>query len=46
MEADTMTKPAAGKDLYAMGEIPPLGHIPAQMHCWAKKAAVLVCLSR
>ncbi|MBJ3763941.1 crotonyl-CoA carboxylase/reductase [Maribius pontilimi] len=35
MEADTMTKPAAGKDLYAMGEIPPLGHIPAQMHCWA-----------
>jgi crotonyl-CoA carboxylase/reductase len=23
------------KDLYAMGEMPPLGHVPAQMHAWA-----------
>ncbi|MEM6678318.1 MAG: crotonyl-CoA carboxylase/reductase [Pseudomonadota bacterium] len=22
------------KDLYAVGEIPPLGHVPAQMHAW------------
>ena len=22
------------KDLYAMGEIPPLGHVPAKMHAW------------
>ncbi len=26
---------AAVKDLYALGEIPPLGHVPAQMHAWA-----------
>src|ERR1019366_9028346 len=23
------------KDLYAIGEIPPLGHVPAKMHAWA-----------
>jgi len=23
------------KDLYEMGEIPPLGHVPKQMHAWA-----------
>ncbi len=23
------------KDLYAMGEMPPLGHVPARMHSWA-----------
>ncbi|MEO1530889.1 MAG: crotonyl-CoA carboxylase/reductase [Pseudomonadota bacterium] len=23
------------KDLYAVGEIPPLGHVPANMHAWA-----------
>ncbi|MEL6768506.1 MAG: crotonyl-CoA carboxylase/reductase [Pseudomonadota bacterium] len=23
------------KDLYAVGEIPPLGHVPPQMHAWA-----------
>ena len=22
------------KDLYAMGEIPPLGYVPAKMHAW------------
>jgi crotonyl-CoA carboxylase/reductase len=23
------------KDLYEVGEIPPLGHVPAHMHAWA-----------
>ena len=23
------------KDLYEIGEIPPLGHVPKQMHAWA-----------
>jgi crotonyl-CoA carboxylase/reductase len=23
------------KDLYAIGQIPPLGHVPARMHAWA-----------
>lgn len=23
------------KDLYDIGEIPPLGHVPAKMHAWA-----------
>src|SRR5262245_59183026 len=23
------------KDLYAIGEIPPLGHVPEKMHAWA-----------
>ncbi|MBC7153405.1 MAG: crotonyl-CoA carboxylase/reductase [Rhodobacteraceae bacterium] len=23
------------KDLYAVGEMPPLGHVPAKMHAWA-----------
>src|SRR5262249_52990831 len=26
---------APHKDLYDIGEIPPLGHVPAQMHAWA-----------
>ena len=25
----------APKDLYDIGEIPPLGHVPANMHAWA-----------
>ena len=25
----------AAKDLYELGEIPPLGHVPKQMHAWA-----------
>ena len=30
------SKPAqAVKDLYAIGEIPPLGHVPEKMHAWA-----------
>src|SRR5580698_3390844 len=30
-------KPSAAplKDLYAIGEIPPLGHVPEKMHAWA-----------
>ena len=30
-------KPSAAplKDLYAIGEVPPLGHVPATMHAWA-----------
>ena len=34
MALDTNTAPAAAeglKDLYEMGEIPPLGHVPANM---------------
>ena len=23
------------KDLYSVGEIPPLGHVPDKMHAWA-----------
>jgi len=29
-----MTYDAEKKDLYAMGEMPPLGHVPARMHAW------------
>ncbi len=31
-----LATPAAApvKDLYQIGEIPPLGHVPAQMHAW------------
>ena len=30
-------KPAAAplKELYGIGEIPPLGHVPPKMHAWA-----------
>lgn len=27
--------PSAAKDLYEVGEIPPLGHVPANMYAWA-----------
>ncbi len=30
-----MAHDAAIKDLYEVGEIPPMGHLPAQMHAWA-----------
>ena len=30
--ATSVTTPA--KDLYEIGEIPPLGHVPARMHAW------------
>ncbi len=29
------SKPGPLKDLYGVGEIPPLGHVPAKMHAWA-----------
>ena len=32
---DITTYDAPKKDLYAVGEIPPLGHVPTQMHAWA-----------
>ncbi|WP_430912983.1 crotonyl-CoA carboxylase/reductase [Methylobacterium sp. sgz302541] len=38
MAASAAVKPAATgevKDLYEMGEIPPLGHVPAKMYAWA-----------
>lgn len=39
MALDTDTGPATydavAKDLYEMGEIPPMGHVPAQMYAWA-----------
>jgi crotonyl-CoA carboxylase/reductase len=34
VKADTMTYDAPKKDLYALGEMPPLGHVPANMHAW------------
>src|SRR6266404_4529067 len=37
MPAVAKTKPpqAVHKDLYDIGEVPPLGHVPARMHAWA-----------
>ena len=29
------SKPGPLKDLYGVGEIPPLGHVPPKMHAWA-----------
>ena len=26
---------ASSKDLYDIGEVPPLGHVPGKMHAWA-----------
>ncbi|CAN0606048.1 unnamed protein product, partial [Ectocarpus sp. 12 AP-2014] len=34
-KAPTMTYDAPKKDLYAVGEMPPLGHLPEKMHAWA-----------
>ena len=28
-------EPGTLKDLYQIGEIPPLGHVPASMYAWA-----------
>ena len=33
--ASAAATPAAGKDLYEIGEIPPLGHVPKNMYAWA-----------
>ena len=38
VQATTTAEPSpAGplKDLYEVGEVPPLGHVPARMHAWA-----------
>ncbi|MCJ2013142.1 crotonyl-CoA carboxylase/reductase [Methylobacterium sp. J-076] len=37
MAASAAVQPAGSevKDLYEMGEIPPLGHVPAKMYAWA-----------
>jgi len=32
---DGASSDAPTKDLYQVGEIPPLGHVPARMHAWA-----------
>src|SRR6201994_4439508 len=32
LKASTAGEP---KDLYALGEVPPLGHVPTKMHAWA-----------
>src|SRR4029077_15739706 len=32
---DNSPQAAAPKDLYEIGERPPLGHVPARMHAWA-----------
>jgi crotonyl-CoA carboxylase/reductase len=38
MPAVVELKPAPlHKDLYAIGEIPPLGHVPAKMHAWVMR---------
>ncbi|MFM7445688.1 MAG: alcohol dehydrogenase catalytic domain-containing protein, partial [Tabrizicola sp.] len=34
-QAQTMTYHAPKKDLYEIGEMPPLGHVPAKMYAWA-----------
>ena len=38
MALDQSAPPAAynapQKDLYDVGEMPPMGHVPAQMHAW------------
>lgn len=32
---DTLSYEAAEKDLYEMGEMPPMGYVPKQMYAWA-----------
>ncbi len=34
-KAATVTQTSPIKALYAVGEMPPMGHVPAQMHAWA-----------
>lgn len=33
--AETTAASIPGKDLYEVGEVPPLGHVPRQMYAWA-----------
>ena len=35
MAVQALKKPAGPKDLYELGEIPPLGHVPEKMYAWA-----------
>ena len=35
LDAPAYTYDAPVKDLYDVGEIPPMGHVPAKMHAWA-----------
>ena len=35
MALDQTGYAAPEKDLYEVGEMPPMGHVPAQMHAWA-----------
>ena len=35
MSAGAGLNQTGGKDLYELGEIPPLGHVPAKMYAWA-----------
>src|SRR5260370_33641373 len=32
--AQRAVTPPVSKDLYQIGEIPPLGHVPGRMHAW------------
>jgi crotonyl-CoA carboxylase/reductase len=35
VSSSALQTPVRGKDLYEVGEIPPLGHVPAKMYAWA-----------
>src|SRR3712207_1525468 len=35
MAAQALKRVSNRKDLYELGEIPPLGHVPAKMYAWA-----------
>ena len=34
MAASAASSTTEIKDLYEMGEVPPLGHVPAKMYAW------------
>ena len=34
LDGEMATYEAPEKDLYEMGEIPPMGHLPKQMYAW------------
>jgi crotonyl-CoA carboxylase/reductase len=34
-QTDAATYDAVAKDLYEVGDMPPMGHVPAQMYAWA-----------
>jgi hypothetical protein len=39
MAAVAQLKATGPKDLYEIGEIPPLGHVPERMYAWASGAS-------